>query len=126
MDKTEKVMAELEVSADENVMNAAEKTTRGFCNIDILNGDFLSLGEAQEPVNELSKMIAIKSFMCGAKWKEQQLKKEAVGARVMKPADKYGEYTGSNYVIIAVHPDDKTKLEEGDKIKLIVTERTDV
>ena len=69
--------AEVWISADDNVNNAAEKTTRRFCKISLLSGDYLSLAEAQPQVNKESKLIAIKSFVCGAQWDRNKLMKEA-------------------------------------------------
>jgi hypothetical protein len=69
--------AEVWISADDDVNNAAEKTTRRFCKISLLSGDYLSLAEAQPQVNKESKLIAIKSFICGAQWDRNKLMKEA-------------------------------------------------
>lgn len=69
--------AEVWISADDDVKNAAEKTTRRFCKISLLSGDYLSLAEAQPQVNKESKLIAIKSFVCGAQWDRDKLMKRA-------------------------------------------------
>ena len=71
------VSAEVWISTDDDVKNAAEKTTRRFCKISLLSGDYLSLAEAQPQVNKESKLIAIKSFVCGAQWDRNKLMKEA-------------------------------------------------
>ena len=100
------------ISADENVTNAAEKTTREFCHVDLLNGDFLSLEEAQEPINELIKTIAIKSFILGSQWKEKRIMDNAL----------YGEVTyGKSLAIPSLgYFLDTNRVDFGDKVKVII------
>ena len=105
------VSAEVWISADDDVNNAAEKTTRRFCKISLLSGDYLSLAEAQPQVNKESKLIAIKSFVCGAQWDRNKLMKEAVTAEVRMVEDFMGTTT---FRCIC----DKYKI--GDKVKLII------
>ena len=115
--------AEVWISADDDVNNAAEKTTRRFCKISLLSGDYLSLAEAQPQVNKESKLIAIKSFVCGAQWDRDKLMKQAVDGKVtgIGPNVNGEVYDKSQKRISATYTADNVPYcELGDKVKLII------
>ena len=110
--------AEVWISADDDVNNAAEKTTRRFCKISLLSGDYLSLAEAQPQVNKESKLIAIKSFVCGAQWDRNKLMKEAVEEEVIEIID-YNSSSHHEYSRLMIEVD-KEKFKEGDKVRVLI------